>query len=116
MSISPLVVMAFGRVLSALRDFIVVIGFITILSATHQQVKNTSNRWCYIVFSNEEFGCFSQILPFDIPVRMLTQRWSRVRSKAFYGRRKVYYSNSTATAQFELLKLSGNIELNPGPS
>ena len=90
MSISPLVVMAFGRVLSALRDFIVVIGFITILSATHQQVKNTSNRWCYIVFSNEEFGCFSQILPFDIPVRMLTQRWSRVRSKAFYGRGTVY--------------------------
>lgn len=75
--------MAFGRVLSALRDFIVVIGFITILSATHQHVKDTSNCWCYTAFSNGEFGCFSHVLPFDMPVRMLTQRWSRVRSKAF---------------------------------
>lgn len=71
---------------------------------------------CYTAFSNGEFGCFSQIQPFDIPVKVLTQRWSRVRSKAFNGRRTLYYSNTTGITQFELLKLSGNIELNPGPS
>ncbi|CAH3152664.1 unnamed protein product [Porites lobata] len=39
----------------------------------------------------------------------------RSRKKAHFGRRALYYSNSTATTQLLLLTLSGNVESNPSP-
>lgn len=44
------------------------------------------------------------------------QNYVRSRAKAYSGLRCLYYSNTTATTQFALLKLSGNVEVNPGPS
>ena len=43
------------------------------------------------------------------------QNYMRRSKKAYLGRRALYYSNSTATTQLLLLKLSGNVESNPGP-
>ena len=43
------------------------------------------------------------------------QQYIRSRKNASFGRRALYYSNSTATTQLLLLKLSGNVESNPGP-
>ncbi|PFX30129.1 hypothetical protein AWC38_SpisGene5115 [Stylophora pistillata] len=43
------------------------------------------------------------------------QNYMRSSKKANLGRRALYYSNSTATTQLLLLKLSGNVESNPGP-
>ena len=43
------------------------------------------------------------------------QQYIRSRKKAHFGRRALYYSNSTATTQLLLLTLSGNVESNPSP-
>ena len=49
------------------------------------------------------------------PSKVKLPSYRRPRTKAFFGRRVVYCNNSTATTQFELLKLSGDISSNPGP-
>ena len=49
-------------------------------------------------------------------VKLPHQPYSRNRSKAYFGLRSPYYSNTTATTQYALLKLSGNVESNPGPA
>ena len=57
---------------------------------------------------------------FDIPTyfKSLSKRryasYVRRRAKAFGGSKSLYYSNTTADTHFSLLKLSGNVELNPG--
>ena len=43
------------------------------------------------------------------------QQYARSRRKSYFVQRTLYYGNSTATTQFLLLKLSGNVESNPGP-
>ena len=43
------------------------------------------------------------------------QQYIRSRKKAYFRRRALYYSNSTAKTQLLLLTLSGNVESNPGP-
>ena len=49
------------------------------------------------------------------PSKVRLPSYGRPRAKAFFGRRVLYCNNSTATTQFELLKLSGDISSNPGP-
>ena len=49
------------------------------------------------------------------PSKVKLPSYRKPRAKAFFGRRIVYCNNSTATTQFELLKLSGDISSNPGP-
>ena len=56
---------------------------------------------------------------FDIPTyfKSLSERsyasYVRCRAKAFGGSKSLYYNNPTAATHFSLLKLSGNVELNP---
>lgn len=47
--------------------------------------------------------------------RLHHQQFSWSRTKAYFGWRNWYYSNSIAMTRFLLLKLSGNVESNPGP-
>ena len=49
------------------------------------------------------------------PSKVRLPSYGRPRAKAFFGRRVLYCNNSTATTQFELLRLSGDISSNPGP-
>ena len=43
-------------------------------------------------------------------------RYARYRVKAYHGRRIPYYNNAGATTQVLFLRLSGDVEANPGPS
>ena len=45
----------------------------------------------------------------------LLRPYETPRKKAFAGQQVSYYNDSSATTQFQLLKLSGNVHLNPGP-
>lgn len=74
------------------------LGFIAIFTANYRFANKTNNCVCC---SDRELGCFIRFRAFDSPVRVLI--------------RNVYYSNATATTLYDLLKLSGNIELNSGP-
>ena len=65
-----------------------------------KDMANDSNWHQFFDFSNSYLHC---------------QQYIRSRKKAYSGRRALYYSNSTATTQLLLLKLSGNVESNPGP-
>ena len=47
--------------------------------------------------------------------RFPTAIYAKPKAKRYSGQRFVYYRNATATTQFELLKLSGDIPSNPGP-
>ena len=43
-------------------------------------------------------------------------RYARYWVKVYHGRRIPYYSNAVATTQVLLLRLSGDVETNPGPA
>ena len=61
-------------------------------------------------------NCRDGVFPcFLLKRRYLLRPYETPRKKAFAGQRVSYYNNSSATTQFQLLKLSGNVHLNPGP-
>lgn len=51
----------------------------------------------------------------SIKGNQLPKPYARPRRRSFVGQRTLFYSNSSATTQFELLILAGNVHLNPGP-
>ena len=95
-----------GRVFIALRLFTVFFTLCWIIKAPNEG-------------SGELFtstNCRDGVFPcFLLKRRYLLRPYETPRKKAFAGQRVSYYNNSSATTQFQLLKLSGNVHLNPGP-
>ena len=70
--------------------------------------KNTTVGLCALSrFDFARSSCFLARFP--------TAVYARSRAKRYPRQRVAYYCNASATTQFELLKLSGDVPNNPGP-
>ena len=104
-------VMAVGRVFGALHLLITVVGLFSTIVHSYQLI----HKYYELGSVDGEFVSLNGPQPFNVRAKVLRQDLVRGRAKAFHGRKVLYYSNANATTQFELLHLSGNVELNPGP-
>jgi hypothetical protein len=103
--------MAVGRVFGALHLLITVVGLFSTIVHSYQLI----HKYYELGSVDGEFVSLNGPQPFNVRAKVLRQDLVRGRAKAFHGRKVLYYSNANATTQFELLHLSGNVELNPGP-
>ena len=72
---------------------------------------------CYTCAGPKDMVCDSSWYnPRDIVASCVhCQQHTRSRRRSYFGQRPLHFSNSTATAQFTVLKLSEDVECNPGP-